>query len=551
MALRAAWRWGAAAVLLGGGVAAWLFAATGLAAAATAALRGAGFDAANVRVTGIGLAPGWRGLRLDAAVDSGDLAGAGGTLGVPLGGRVWLSGSVAVGVSGWAVMATPLGCLEARAEKLSVQGQALSLPDGALLCGAGDARLLRWLPGYLMLAAELRTKRLDLPGYALRLDGLAATLRQTPASQAVELHAATLRRTVTPADMAPLAVTAAAERLGDGPWRVTGAATGGNGLLSATLSGTHEPAMGAGRAELRSKPLRLTGGKGPGLAAVSPLLAGLVTDAAGTLTAKATVAWTAAGVTTGGQLRIQGGAGKLGPVTVAGVNGVVALSSLSPPVVPDGQTLAVALLDVGVPLTDGTIRFGYGRDRRLDVDAASWNWAGGTLRADPFELSPTAPKGMVTLHAERVDLATILDLIDVDGIDATGTLSGALPVRLEGERVRLDGGALEATGPGRLRYDPANPPSALRGEDGSPGALLLGALTDFQYDSLRLTIDGEAGGELEAGLSVRGANPSFYDGYPVSLNLKLSGALDRILRQSLDAARIPDAVRDRMTGFDQ
>ena len=197
------------------------------------------------------------------------------------------------------------------------------------------------------------------------------------------------------------------------------------------------------------------------------------------------------------------------------------------------------------------VNIGYGRDGRLDVDRAEWNWAGGLLRADPFELSPEKPKGRVTLHADRIDAAKLLDLIAVDGLAASGRLAGTLPVVFAGDRVTIDGGVLESSGPGTLSYDPAKPPPALKGEEGSPTAMLMGALTDFHYDTLRITIDGQAGGELSAGFSLRGSNPSFYDGYPVALNLKLSGALDRILRQNLDVYRIPDTLRDRMTGFDQ
>ncbi|MCG5242101.1 YdbH domain-containing protein [Azospirillum doebereinerae] len=540
-----------AALLLGAWtVMAGLFAAAGLGAAATMALRRAGFDEAVATVDSLGLAEGWRGLRIGLAVDFNGLAGAGAVLGVLLDGRARLSGDLVVGLAGWAVTVTPLGCLNAKVEGLALHGEAVLLPEGATLCAPKDSPVLRWSGDGTVVVAEILVPRLDLPAHALRVEGLTTLLTQTPLSQAVESHAATLRRTVTPAEIAPLAVTAKAEQRTGEPWRFTGTAIAAQGLLTAALTGTHDPNTGEGYADLATKPMKLTA-KGPGLKTVSPLLAGLAGPSTGTLTAKAKVAWGPSGLRSSGQVRIQDGAGKFGPVAVGGVNGVVALSSLSPPVVPDGQTLSVALLDVGVPLTDGTIRFGYGRDRKLDVDEAVWRWAGGSVRADPFELSPTAPKGLVTLHADRVDLAQILTLVAVEGMDATGTLSGTLPVRLSGDRVVLDGGVLEAAGNGTLRYDPAHPPPALQGEDGSPGALLLGALTDFRYDTLRLTIDGEAGGELSAGLSVRGANPSFYDGYPVSLNLKLSGALDRILRQSLDAVRIPDTVRERMTGFDQ
>lgn len=277
--------------------------------------------------------------------------------------------------------------------------------------------------------------------------------------------------------------------------------------------------------------------------------AGTIAETVGTLTAKVRFTWDGSALKAQGDLLLADLAGQFGPVSASGINGVVSLPSLFPPVIAPGQTLAVKLLDVGLPLTDGTLRFGYGAKGRLNVERAEWQWAGGVLRADPFTIDPVAPRGTVTLRAERVHLGPMLAMVAVDGLEASGTVSGRLPVRIGTDSVHLDGGLLEADGPGTLRYDPENPPGFLKGEEGSPTALLMGALTDFRYDTLTATVEGQAGGELAVGIAIRGSNPAFYDGYPVALNLKVSGALDRILRQSLDTYRIPETVRDRMTEF--
>ncbi|WP_372396539.1 YdbH domain-containing protein [Azospirillum sp. HJ39] len=522
---------------------------------ATEAMREAGFAGAAVQVTGLRLADDWRGLRLEVAVDSGPLEAAAAALDLPMAGRVALSGALVVAPDGGTATATPDGCLSVTAERLTVSGQPLVLPAGGSLCAVPAAPLLRWSPATaepaaLGLAMEVTAPRLDAPAVTLRAEQVVLRLGQVEGVRSLDATVAKLTNTAKPAPVVPLAVTLRAAQTGEEPWTIDGTARDAHGILAVTLTGRHDQAAGAGSLEAVTRPIRLAP-NGPGLAAVSPLAAGLFQKASGTLSGMATVAWSAKGMTTGGQAVLKDLAGNAGPVTVAGVGGTVALSSLSPPVIPPGQKLAIGLLDVGIPLTDGTLLFGYGRDGRLDVDRAQWRWAGGTLRADPFKLAPDKPKGAVTLHADGIDAARLLELIAVDGLEASGTLSGTLPVVFAGDRVTLDGGVLKSTAPGTLRYDPANPPAAMKGEEGSPTAMLMGALTDFRYETLRITIDGEAGGELSAGLSLRGANPSFYDGYPVALNLKLSGALDRILRQNLDVYRIPETVRDRMTGFDQ
>ncbi|NUA98593.1 hypothetical protein GBZ48_04755, partial [Azospirillum melinis] len=519
-------------------------------ATATEALRGTGFTGAAVTVTGLRIADGWQGLRLEITGDSGPLEAAAMALDLPMSGRLILSGALVVGTDGGAVTVTPDGCLPAKAEGLTVSGQRLDLPQGATLCAVQKGELLRWAPDSMTVAAELQAPRLDVPTSSLGAEQVVLRLGQEGTGRRADATVARLTNTAKPAPVVPLAVTMQAVQVGEGPWTIDGTAKGANGLLAVSLNGTYDQIAGTGRLEAVAKPIHLAE-NGPGLAVVSPLGATFLEKASGTLSGKATLSLTPKGLTTAGQAVVKGLAGAAGPVTVAGVSGTVALSSLSPSVIPVGQKLSIGLLDVGIPLTDGTLLFGYGRDGRLDVDRAEWRWAGGTLHADPFELSPDKPKGTVTLHAAGIDAAKLLELIAVDGLEASGKLAGTLPVVLAGDTVTLNGGVLESAGPGTLRYDPAQPPSGLKGEEGSPTAMLMGALTDFHYETLRITIDGQAGGELSAGFSLRGANPSFYDGYPVALNLKLSGALDRILRQNLDVYRIPDTLRERMTGSDQ
>ncbi len=507
----------------------------------------------------------WGPMEIDGALTLTRTAGYG------LTGQIVVSGSVVLGIGSDGVTVTPSSCLTVRADGMALNQSPLALPEAGALCEEESGPALNWRPDVgPTLAARLTVPRLASPTQAWAVEGIrlsfrhapgqlltldaAATLHHTPAEQPVKPQAKPVLAPLTVAVQAARATPTAA-------WTLSGAVRALDGGLTIHATATHDPLSNSGRLDLRSDPLRV-GGAGVALAALSPRLARVAQAVTGRLTAKARLTWTGEpgtgeartgewAVRSSGDVRIEGGGATLGPVRVAGVNGVVALSSLWPPVVPDGQRLAVALLDVGIPLTDGVIRFGYGRDRRVDVDEAVWRWGGGTLKAEPFELSPSAPNGLVTLRADGVDLGALLDLIRVDGVAANGRLSGRLPVRIGNGRVVLDGAVFDAAGAGTLRYAPAEPPPGLSGPEGSPTQLLLGALSDFRYDSLRLTLEGEAGGELRAGLSVRGANPAFYDGHPVSLNLTLSGALDRIVRQSLDTYRIPDAVRDRMTGFDQ
>lgn len=535
--------------------------------AATDALQEAGFPGARVAVTGMSLADGWSALRLGFTADLGSLEEIGARTGVALSGTATLSGTLLVepvwrgfgsGPAGLGFAPAGLGfamvpedCLEGHADGLKIAGDPVILPQGLRICPpASGPALASGSDGGLAVSLLAEVPRLDLPSRGLRADAVALDLESTAERQRGDLLVRSLSQIAKPADFAPFSLTFRAVGQGQGPVALSGSARDTRGLLVLSASGRYDPAAGTGTLAVKTDPVRLEPNR-PSLATLSPRYGGLIADASGTIAAKLSIERDIKGLRTKGEVLLRKFGGRVGPVTVAGINGTIALSSLSPLVVPDGQILSVALLDAGLPLTDGLVHFGYGRDGKLDIDRAEWKWAGGALRADPFELSPVDPKGTVTLHAAGIDLAKLLSLVEVDGLEAVGTLSGSLPMRLAPGSLRIDGGVLEAAGPGTLRYDPANPPAALKGEDGSAGNLLLGALTDFRYENLKLTVDGQAGGELAVALAVRGANPSFYDGYPVALNLKVSGALDRILRQSLETTRIPDAVRDRMTEFER
>ena len=232
--------------------------------------------------------------------------------------------------------------------------------------------------------------------------------------------------------------------------------------------------------------------------------------------------------------------------TVSGVNGLVALSSLDPVLTPPGQWLSANSIDVGLPLTEALVSFQVRRGERLAIEQAEVRWAGGRLRMLPASFASGDRRRSLTLEADGLDLEQVLAQFEVQGLEATGTLGGRIPVELEGSGVRVEGGRLQAAGTGRVRYDPADPPAFLGGGGDSGTAVLREALRNFHYDELALTIDGVLGKETVVGLKLKGANPDFQGGRPVALNVRLSGALDRILRSGLRSYQIPDSVRERI-----
>jgi hypothetical protein len=136
----------------------------------------------------------------------------------------------------------------------------------------------------------------------------------------------------------------------------------------------------------------------------------------------------------------------------------------------------------------------------------------------------------------------------MEELTATGTLDGTIPVRFAKGDVIIEDANLASREPGELRYLPDGVPSGL-GSDEASLDLVLEALSNFQYQRLEVNLDRAADGETVVGLHIAGANPDLYDGYPIELNVSLTGALDQIVRDSLAGYRIPEAIRERLSGF--
>lgn len=387
-----------------------------------------------------------------------------------------------------------------------------------------------------------------LPGQGIAVHDLAAALRLRPRESTVlEVRARTrgVLRGQGPALTGPVALELRAVAKDGDALDLAGALSG---AVPAQLSGRFDPVSGSGRLRIDGREMPF-GRDAMSPADVSPWLADTIEDFNGTARPRIRLAWRHGESPSGtGELLLRDVGFLLGPVSVQGLNTVLRARSLFPFVLDPGQVVGIGLLDVGVPLTNGQVLFGYGEEGYLGIQEAVWSWAGGTVRANPFRILPEELTADVALDAQGLDLGELLDLLPIEGVSGTGIVSGRIPVEIRGDAVAVRDGRLAAMGTGSLRYRPDEPPAGFDAQAGTE--LLLQALADFRYDSLVLRLDGTAGGELTARIGIRGANPDFYGGYPVALNLDVSGALDTILRQGIRAYRIPDAVRERMMEFE-
>lgn len=344
----------------------------------------------------------------------------------------------------------------------------------------------------------------------------------------------------------PLSLDAYARPTGEASWRLGANLRDAKRRLEIEASGRHVGKTGTGTLNLTVKPIAFSeDGLQP--ADLIPALADTLTRVAGRLAATGTLRWSEHGLSPEIDLLIQDGAAALGGLSMSRINTVIRLDGLAPLSTPPDQVAAVGLVEAGLPLTDGRMTFQISGSR-LTVAAADISLAGGRMSLANAVVDHAAKEQRLEFRVEGVNLAEIVRQIDLEGLEASGALSGRIPAVVSEGRVFINDARLAATAPGLLRYRPATRPAALEG-GGQPVEMMLKALDDFRYRTLVLTLDGEAGGDVEALLHIQGSNPALYDGYPLEFNLTLQGKLDTVLQETLAGYQIPDKIRQRMLNF--
>jgi len=230
--------------------------------------------------------------------------------------------------------------------------------------------------------------------------------------------------------------------------------------------------------------------------------------------------------------------------TVRRLNGVVTM--VGPPGIttPPDQTIAMAAIEDALPLQDGVIVFTLEPKGVLRLERAEWRLAEGRLRASG-RIPLGADERTLTLTVDSLDVATLLASLAFDGLSGTGTLSGTIPLRQRGDALVVEGGHLEATTSGTLRYER---PAGMDAVGTGHGQLdvLLGVLTNFRYDELSLTLSGDAAEPMAMMLHIRGRNPGYQGGRPVVFNVNVEAPLAGLVRESRSTYRVPAAIEKRL-----
>jgi hypothetical protein len=324
-----------------------------------------------------------------------------------------------------------------------------------------------------------------------------------------------------------------------------GTLTGLNQQLEIHIDGTHALATGAGRAELAIAELRLAA-DGLRPQDVVPRVASVAPVTSGALVATGELRWGDDVLTGYVDLGVRDLTLQRGGAIIERINAALRIDQPWLPRMRRGQVVSMARVDVGVELTNGLVTYELREDGVVEIESAVWEFAGGTV-STRGALDLSAPEQKLLVQVRNVDLERLLKLVNLDGLSGKGRLSGDVPVILRGAKVTIVNGVLENSGAdGQVQYTPKGRATAVAAAAGDALDDLMLALKDFHYETLRLTLNGEAQGQITVALALHGSNPAHRDAQPYHFNLNVEGALGDMLRSAETAYQIPAAIEKRI-----
>jgi hypothetical protein len=428
-----------------------------------------------------------------------------------------------------------------RARRLS--RLALSGVRGTITLGGGPAGSFALPPVDAAMIEDIDVT-IRSGDFAVALRG-AIDARQTPQAFVITTRDLRLASLADPAWFTPLRLAAEARIAAPtAPIAIAVNGTDETGAFAFEVAGPF--AIGSGETRLQAKifPLTLVPDVRP-IESLFPIARRFVESLSGTLSGDFTIIgragddgstqWSGQGASTLRQVDVtaQG-------FTFEGIDAALTFSQLFPPTLREEQSVTVRRAALALPLDDIRLRFTLS-PKRLSLRAFEAELADGSVRAAPLAITLGAPVIDTVLTIEGVSLAALIAIAEIDGLSGEGLLDGTLPITLREGKLAISGGVLAARGEGVLRYRPTEEAGAQSAS--AEMAMVRQVLTDFRYKELKMQVDGAVGEEQTVVVRLVGANPEFYNGYPVAFTLNLSGALEAIVRRGVTAYTIPDTLR--------
>lgn len=301
----------------------------------------------------------------------------------------------------------------------------------------------------------------------------------------------------------------------------------------------HDLSSGEGRADLLVPGLQFGTKLQPDQ--LTRLTYGVIANVVGTVAGEGHIRWNRDGVTSDGVFRTVNTnlAAAFGPVT--GLTTEIRFTDLLNMVSAPDQIATVGIINPGVAVENGVVRYALLADQRVDVRGAEWPFAGGRLVLEPTVLDFTQHRERrLPFRIEKMDAAQFLQQFDFKNLDATGTFDGSLPMIFSDRGGRIEGGHLKVReAGGTIAYV-----GELSQKDlGFWGNMAFRALKALKYQRLEIEMNGPLDGEVItdvrfAGISQgKGTRSNFLIKRLAKLPLVFNVRIQAPFRQLLDSAQ--------------
>lgn len=179
----------------------------------------------------------------------------------------------------------------------------------------------------------------------------------------------------------------------------------------------------------------------------------------------------------------------------------------------------------------------------IGLDRVSLRAGDTQVRNATGKIEINGKEALITVTS--LDLQGVLALLVKEGLSASGSLKGSIPIRFTDQGVTLGKGVMSAAG-GTIVYTPQNPESHPFAGN-AQSQLVLDALKHFNYKTLSMEVVNESPAAYRVTLFLAGRNPELYGGKPIELTVQLHGDFAEIIKSSLDAYHLPESLEQRLS----
>lgn len=260
--------------------------------------------------------------------------------------------------------------------------------------------------------------------------------------------------------------------------------------------------------------------------------------------------WNDYGLNSRGQLYLNGLDFGIFDTSIRNLNSALGFDSLLPLRTAESQAFRIETASIGNILLSeisGSLELTKGETSLpvVRIENLRATFADGDLRIDSSEFDLSNNRHNLVLRLEDIDISQLIDLIEIEDLDADGRFTGEIPVTITGGTFEIADGHLESSQDGQISFKSEKVRSALA-SGGQAVSLMMDALENFHYDRLRLDIHKPAEGESRLAIKLEGQNPDVLDGHPFDLNINLSGNLAPLLQAISEGRRLSRNILDDM-----